>query len=50
MGVVNWAHGEVLMVSMFISLYMTKYAGVDPYLTAIVNVVVMGACGFVRQL
>ena len=29
MGVVNWAHGEVLMVSMFISLYMTKYAGVD---------------------
>ena len=49
MGVVNWAHGEVLMVSMFISLYMTKYAGVNPYLTAIVNVVVMGACGFFLQ-
>ncbi len=49
MGVVNWAHGEVLMVSMFISFYLTKFAGFDPYLTALVNIVVMGAMGFILQ-
>lgn len=49
MGVVNWAHGEVLMVSMFISFYLTKFAGFDPYLTALVNILVMGAMGFVLQ-
>ncbi|MGI5970760.1 MAG: branched-chain amino acid ABC transporter permease [Oscillospiraceae bacterium] len=49
MGVVNWAHGEVLMVSMFTSFYLTKYAGFDPYLTAIVNIIVLGALGFFLQ-
>lgn len=49
MGVVNWAHGEVLMVSLFTSIYLTKYAGFDPYLTAIVNIAVMGAAGYVLQ-
>ncbi len=49
MGVVNWAHGEVLMVSMFISLYLTKYAGFDPYLTALVNIIVLGLMGFLLQ-
>lgn len=49
MDVVNWAHGEVLMVSMFISYYLTKFLGFDPYLTAIVNIMVLGAMGFVLQ-
>lgn len=49
MGVVNWAHGEVLMVSLYISIYLTKYAGFDPYLTALVNIVVMGAAGYLLQ-
>ena len=31
MGVVNWAHGEALMVSMFLSFYLTKFGGFDPY-------------------
>ena len=43
MGVTNWAHGEVLMVALYISIYLTKYAGFDPYLTALVNIVVMPA-------
>ena len=50
MGVVNWAHGEVLMISLFISYYLTKFAGFDPYLTALVNIVVMGALGYVVQM
>ena len=49
MGVVNWAHGEVLMIALFISYYLTKFAGFDPYLTAVVNIVVMGALGYVIQ-
>lgn len=49
MGVVNWAHGEVLMVSLFISIYLTKYAGFDPYLTGIINVIVLFAVGYVLQ-
>lgn len=49
MGVANWAHGEVLMVSLYISIYLTKYAGFDPYLTALVNIVVMGAAGYLLQ-
>ncbi|MCI8539440.1 MAG: branched-chain amino acid ABC transporter permease [Oscillospiraceae bacterium] len=49
MGVVNWAHGEVLMVSLYISIYLTKYAGFDPYLTALVNIAVMGAAGYCLQ-
>lgn len=49
MGVVNWAHGEVLMMSLYISIYLTKFAGFDPYLTALVNIVVMGALGYFLQ-
>ena len=49
MGVVNWAHGEFLMVSMFISYYSVKLLGFNPYLTAIINIVVMAALGFVLQ-
>ena len=30
MGVVNWAHGEVLMISLFISYSLVKLAGFDP--------------------
>ena len=50
MGVVNWAHGEVLMIALFISYYLTKFAGFDPYLTAFVNILVMGALGYIVQL
>ena len=49
MGVANWAHGEVLMVGLFISIYLTKYAGFDPYLTALVNIVVLGVVGYFLQ-
>ena len=49
MGVVNWAHGETLMVSMFISFLLVKYAGFDPYLTALVTVAVTGAMGYFLQ-
>ena len=49
MGVVNWAHGEVLMIALYISYYLTKFAGFDPYITAVVNIVVMGVFGYILQ-
>jgi branched-chain amino acid transport system permease protein len=49
MGVVNWAHGEMLMVSLYISYYLTRFAGFDPYLTILINFVVLGTVGFLMQ-
>lgn len=49
MGVVNWAYGESLMVAMFISFLLTKYAGFDPYLTAVISIVVLGGLGYFLQ-
>lgn len=49
MDVVNWMHGQMLMVAMFISLYLTKYGGMDPYLTAVVTIAVAGGIGFLMQ-
>ena len=48
-GVVNWAYGESLMVAMFISFLLTKYAGFDPYLTAVISIVVLGGLGYFLQ-
>jgi len=49
MGVVNWSHGETLMMSMYLALFLTKYAGFDPYATIIVTAVVMAAYGYILQ-
>lgn len=49
MGVVNWSHGESLMISMYLALFLTKYAGFDPYATIIVTAVVMSVYGFLLQ-
>jgi branched-chain amino acid transport system permease protein len=49
MGIINWAHGEFLMVSMFISYLLITFLGFDPYLTLFVNVVFMFAIGYLLQ-
>lgn len=49
MGIINWAHGEFLMVSMFISYLLITFLGFDPYLTLFVNVVVMFFVGYLLQ-
>ena len=49
MGIINWAHGEFLMVSMFISYLLITYLGVDPYLTLFVNIFVMFGVGYLLQ-
>lgn len=49
MGIINWAHGEFLMVSMFISYLLITFLGFDPYLTLFVNVIVMFFVGYLLQ-
>ena len=38
MGVINFAHGEFLMVGMYIAYFLAAKAGFDPYLTILVTV------------
>ncbi len=49
MGIINWAHGEMLMVAMFLSYALVTYAGMNPYLTVIPVVIVMFAFGYGLQ-
>ena len=49
MDVVNWMHGQVLMVAMYLSFFLTKYAGMDPYLTAIATITCAAAAGSLIQ-
>ena len=49
MNIINFAHGELLMVSMFISYMLITIFGIDPYLTMFVNIVIMFAIGYLLQ-
>ena len=49
MGIVNWAHGEFLMMGMFFSFILITSLGIDPYLTLFVNIVVMFLIGYLLQ-
>ena len=49
MNIINWAHGELLMVSMFISYVLITMFGFDPYLTMFINIPVMFAIGYLLQ-
>ena len=49
MGIVNWAHGEFLMLGMFFSFILITSLGIDPYLTLFVNIIVMFVVGYLLQ-
>lgn len=49
MGVVNWAHGETLMIGMYLTFFLVTRAGWDPYATIVINVIVLASLGFFLQ-
>lgn len=49
MRVINLAHGELLMIGMYISYFMFQIFGMDPYLSLIVSVPALFLVGIVLQ-
>ena len=49
MGIVNWAHGDLMMLAMYLSYVVVKYLGFDPYLSMIITIPIMYLLGVVLQ-
>lgn len=49
MRVINWSHGESLMVSMLLALYMNQYTNLDPYVIMLIVGAVMFGYGYLLQ-
>lgn len=49
MGIINWAHGELLMLSMFLSYFLVTFMNMDPYITALISMPIFFAAGFLLQ-
>lgn len=49
MRVMNWAAGEMLMISMFVGAILVRDFGFDPYLTMLVTIPLMFILGFLLQ-
>jgi branched-chain amino acid transport system permease protein len=47
--VVNFAHGSILMLSMYAGYYIFKYFNIDPYLSAVISAVAIFGLGYVIQ-
>ena len=49
MRIVNWAHGELLMLSIYISYFIFTWVGIDPYLLMFLTAVLMAGFGYILQ-
>lgn len=49
MRIINWAQGELLMISMFISYAIFTHLGFDPYIVMILTAIVMFCVGYLLQ-
>ena len=49
MRMVNWAHGEFLMISMYLAASLIMSLGMDPYLTILITGPVLFLVGFLLQ-
>ena len=49
MRVINWSHGESLMVSMLLALYLNQYTSLNPYVIMIITGIVMFGYGYLLQ-
>lgn len=49
MRIVNWAHGELLMLSIYLSYFIFTWFGIDPYLLMFLTAVLMAGFGYILQ-
>jgi len=46
-GLVNFAHGEYLMLAMYIAYWIYNLSGLDPYQSLVINLLIMAAIGYI---
>ncbi len=49
MRVINWAHGALLMIAMYLTYYLVTLTGIDVYLCCIISAAVMFGVGYLLQ-
>ncbi len=49
MRIINWAQGELLMISMYVSYVIFSSLGLDPYVIAVITAVIMFGVGYLLQ-
>ena len=49
MRVINWAHGALLMIAMYLTYYLVTLTGIDVYLCCIIAAAVMFGVGYLLQ-
>lgn len=49
MGIINWAHGELLMLAMFLCYYFVTIFGMDPYFSAPIGMILFFVIGYLLQ-
>ena len=49
MRIINWAHGEMLMLSMYVGFFLYTGLGINPYITVLINAVLFFALGYLFQ-
>ena len=49
MRIVNFAHGELLMLGMYVSLFVIQFTGLDPYLVIFIAGALMFGVGYLLQ-
>ena len=50
MGVINLAHGEMIMVGAYLSWLLNEYLGMDPFASLLIVMPVMFIIGYILQL
>ncbi len=49
MGIINLAHGQLMMVSMYVTLVLFQYLGIDPYVALLISMPTLFMLGVVIQ-
>ncbi len=49
MGIINLAHGQLMMVSMYVTFVCFHYLGIDPYFALFISMPVLFLLGIVLQ-